>query len=315
MLADLVSRAKEGITTPIPPEQILANHSEVYRCQDAYEEDLIDDLEEYPLQNQSGEDLPIFDKDGNSIRRTVARPVPGATPAGVFLALSRAKELFRSDSFSTDRQKYVHGNNVDKYPIGHLPNVGSIQTNQPLPLFNGVVKRINNTIGQTVPYEEGEEPLYEDVDESGNLVVPTGIKRRPIFGTHTQIYNLSVHHFAPRANQFRVLHGQVTAAASSKFAVSSRDREKGKAAEEKIATHLPFEALEAQMDGADIPVSLRLEQVFVVSMDDLEDEYKTGQWVHFTNMYRDYRPLMSRSELSIWKYCKGCVQAGCKARR
>ena len=64
------------------------------------------------------------------------------------------------------------------------PSVGCIQTCQPLPLLS---------IGEAVPYEDGDEPLYEDVDEEGNPIPPAGIKKQPIFGTHTQIYNLSLH--------------------------------------------------------------------------------------------------------------------------
>ena len=254
----------------------MAEHGDVYRTRDGGENDIIDDLENYPLRNGRGEDLPIFDGDGNSIRRTSACPVPGAQPAGMFLALDQANDLFRSGFLPIDREQYAHSNKVDKYPIAHLQSVGCIQTRQPLPLFHPIIKRINDTIGEAVPYEDGDEPLYEDVDEEGNPIPPAGIKKQPIFGTHTQIYNLSTHHFAPHANEYRVLHGQVTAAATSVFAMTSSDRRRGQVAVDKIAVHLPFEALEAQIDGVEIPVSMRLEQVFVVSFDDMDEEYKTG---------------------------------------
>lgn len=251
----------------------------VYHHDTGEDEDIIDDLADYPLRNSAGEDLPIFDASGNSIKRTAARPLPGSQSAGVFLALDKVKSLFRGQSISVNTQGFVHNKNIDKYPIAHLPNVGCIQTHQAFPPFIPIVKKINNDLGRIIPYEVGDEPLYDELDEDGNLVEPAGRVMHPIFGTHTQVYNLSTHHFAPRANEYRVLHGEVTAAASSVFALRPVERSKGKQAVQKISAHLPFEALEAQIDGASVPTSMRVEQVFIVSFEDLDEAYKSGQYV------------------------------------
>jgi len=264
------------VTEPIPAERIIAQYDDVYATPDGNEEDIIADLAEYPLQNQRGETLPIFDIEGNSISRLKAQPVPGIRSAGIFLALEKAKSLFRNYALSSRELPYAHSNHIDKYPIAHLPNVGCIQTRQPLPLFHPVVQRINRTIGRVVA-QDGEDMPELELDEEGDLINHDGVHKQPIFGTHTQCYNLSTHHFAPRASGFRVLHGQVGAAASSWFTLNATTRQKGQAAVQKIATHLPFEALEAQINSGNVPTSLRLEQVFVVNYDDLDEEYKSGQ--------------------------------------
>ena len=264
------------MTEPIPAERIIAQYDDVYATPDGNEEDIIADLAEYPLQNQRGETLPIFDIEGNSISRLKAQPVPGIRSAGIFLALEKAKSLFRNYALSSRELPYAHSNHIDKYPIAHLPNVGCIQTRQPLPLFHPVVQRINRTIGRVVA-QDGEDMPELELDEEGDLINHDGVHKQPIFGTHTQCYNLSTHHFAPRASGFRVLHGQVGAAASSWFTLNATTRQKGQAAVQKIATHLPFEALEAQINSGNVPTSLRLEQVFVVNYDDLDEEYKSGQ--------------------------------------
>ena len=272
-------RAREGTSVRIPVERILAEHDVVYSRDTAADEDIIEDLDEYPMQNSRGEDVPIFDAEGNSIKRSTARPLPGSKSAAVFLALNKVKSLFRDHSISLNTEGFVHNPNIDKYPIGHLANVGCIQTRQPFPPFSPVVNKINKDVGRVIAYDAGDEPLYDDVDEDGNLVEPAGRVMHPIFGTHTQVYNLSTHHFAPRANEYRVLHGQVTAAASSVFATRLGERSKGKQAVQKLSVHLPFEALEAQIDGASVPTSMRLEQVFVVCFDDLDESYKSGRCV------------------------------------
>jgi hypothetical protein len=269
--------AKQGLTEPIDSHTILAEHGNVYTTPDGNDEDLIDNLAEFPLQDRRGESLPIFDVNGNSITRMRARPLPGAQSAALFLALEKAKTLFRNHPVSTRELPYVRGNNVDKYPIAHLPNIGCIQTRQPLPLFHPIVQRINRRIGRVITPDEDEHIPELEVDEDGDIINHDGVQKHPIFGTHTQCYNLSTHHFAPRANEFRVLHGQVGAAASSWFPLNATTRQRGQTAVQKIAAHLPFEALEAQIESGNVPTMLRLEQVFVVNLSDMDDQYKTGQ--------------------------------------
>ena len=279
---------KQGVTEAIDPDTIVAEHGNVYSTPDGNEEDVINNLAEFPLQDRRGKSLPIFDVNGNSIPRMRARPVPGIESAAIFLALGKAKTLFRNHPLSTRELPYVHGNNVDKYPIAHLPNVGCIQTRQPLPLFHPIVQRINRKIGRVVTHEEDEDIPDFEVDEDGDLINHNGVQKHLIFGTHTQCYNLSMHHFAPRANEFRVLHGQVGAAASSWFALNATTWQRGQTAVQKISAHLLFEALEAQIDSGNVPTMLRLEQVFVVNLSDMDDEYKTGQYVNTLNQKACY---------------------------
>ena len=85
-----------------------------------------------------------------------------------------------------------------------------------------------------------------------------------------------------------MLHGQVEAAASSWFALNAMTQQRGQSAVQKISAHLLFEALEAQIDSGNVPTMLRLEQVFVVNLSDMDDEYKTGQYVNTLNQKACY---------------------------
>jgi hypothetical protein len=191
--------------------------------------------------------------------------------------LDRVRQMFAEQLVPTEDKRYIHSNSIDKYPIAHLPNVGCIQTRQPLPLFSSVVSAINREIGAVIPPDEADEPEYSDVDDDGFILPARHARRSPLYATHTQVYNLSTHHFAPRANEFRVLHGQVTAAASGFFAATSKERTAAAKSAQKISHDFPFEVLESQIDGVDIPTAIRVEQCFVIDFNQLEDQYRAGR--------------------------------------
>ena len=55
---------KQGVTEAIDPDTIVAKHGNVYSTPDGNEEDVINNLAEFPLQDRRGESLPIFDVNG-----------------------------------------------------------------------------------------------------------------------------------------------------------------------------------------------------------------------------------------------------------
>jgi len=185
--------------------------------------------------------------------------------------------MFSDPLVPLEERRYIHSNSIDKYPIAHLPNVGCIQTRQPLPMFASIINAINREIGSIIPLEETDDFGYDDVDDDGFILPAHSAHKSPLYATHTQIYNLSTHHFAPRANEFRVLHGQVTAAASGVFAATPSERAAATKAAMKLSHDFPFEVLESQMDGVDIPIALRIEQCFVVECKELDEEYQNGR--------------------------------------
>ena len=233
-----------------------------------------------PYQDEDNHPVRIYDQDGNLITRTRGQPAANAEPAAVFLALDKVSQMFSDPLIPMEQKHYVHSNSVDKYPIAHLPNVGCIQTRQPLPFFASVVKAINREVGEIIPHEEiddDDDIAYTDVDDDGFIIPARASRRSPLYATHTQIYNLSTHHFAPRANEFRVLHGQVTAAASGFFAATAAERTKAAKASQIISHDFPFEVLESQIDGVDISTAMCLEQCFVLDLTQVDPQYRNGR--------------------------------------
>ena len=233
-----------------------------------------------PYQDEDNHPVRIYDQDGNLITRTRGQPAANAEPAAVFLALDKVSQMFSDPLIPMEQKRYVHSNSVDKYPIAHLPNVGCIQTRQPLPFFASVVKAINREVGEIIPHEEiddDDDIAYTDVDDDGFIIPARASRRSPLYATHTQIYNLSTHHFAPQANEFRVLHGQVTAAASGFFAATAAERTKAAKACQIISHDFPFEVLESQIDGVDISTAMRLEQCFVLDLTQVDPQYRNGR--------------------------------------
>ena len=208
----------------MPVDDILTEYVTIYRTPSGEPEDIVDDLESLPSHDDDNRPIHIFDEDGNIIPRFREQPVGNAAQAAIFIALDRIHQMFADPLIPMDEERhYIHSNSVDKYPIAHLPNVRCIQTHQPLPLFTSVVSRINQEVGAIIPPEQGDDFGYTDVDNKGFILPARTAHRSPLYATHTQVYNLSTHHFAPCANEFHVLHGQVTAAASGFFASRSSE--------------------------------------------------------------------------------------------
>lgn len=272
-----VHRACEGELVKIPPDDILAEHVVVFSEPTGEPDDAVPNLNTLPYRDEDNRPILIYDEAGNLIPRTHGQPVEYACQAAVFLALDRVGQMFAEPLTPVEERRYIHSNSIDKYPIAHLPNVGCIQTRQPLPLFSPVVSAINREIGAIIPHDEGEDLNYSDVDDNGFILPTRAARRSPLYATHTQVYNLSTHHFAPRANEFRVLHGQVTAAASGFFASTAAEKNTATKAAQKILHDFPFEVLESQMDGVDIPTAMRLEQCFVIDFRQLDDDYCSGR--------------------------------------
>jgi hypothetical protein len=270
-------RACEGELVKIPPAAILDQHLILYSEPTGDLEDYINDLHSFPYIDEDNRPIPIYDEDGEPVPRYTGRPVGDAAQGAVFIALDRVHQMFSDPLVPLEEPRYIHSNSIDKYPIAHLPNVGCIQTRQPLPLFTSVVSAINREIGSIIPPEEADDFGYTDVDDDGFILPARAARKSPLYGTHTQIYNVSTHHFAPRANEFRVLHGQVTAAASGFFAATQSERTAAAKAALKISHDFPYEILESQIDSVDIPTAMRVEQCFVIDFKELDPEYQNGR--------------------------------------
>jgi hypothetical protein len=274
--SDFFSSGREGELIEVDPDDILRAHGgNVYCSAEATEENVIADLASHPLRTGAGKPIRIYDSDGNAIQRELAEPVEGGGPVGVFINLNTIKQFFESHYMDSEAHRFIRSNDIDKYQVGHLGGVGCFQTRQPMPVLSHVLGKINRAAGDVEPLSDDDEGAYSEVDEEGNLQPIRGRQKHPVYATHTQAYNLSNHFFAPRANEHRMLHGQVTAAASGLFAQTRKTKEVARKAKTKIAVDFPFEAFESQMDSF-VPTALRLESVFVVDWLDVKEDFQTG---------------------------------------
>jgi hypothetical protein len=165
----------------------------------------------------------------------------------VFVALDRVNRLF-SDSRRTyiNAKDYVRVPTINKYPIGFMANVGSIQTRQPFPPMSQTLQLINKDVGRIPQQDPNEEDVYDDVDDDGELIRASERPMTAVFGNATQIYNMSNHSYAPRANEHRALHGHLTAAASGVFATTTAHRNIARTANEQIQHHIPIRVRRAK---------------------------------------------------------------------
>jgi len=253
-------------------------HGNLYEAPTGEEEDLIDDYAAFPLHDDDGNEVPVFNAKGESVNRQRFSPVQGARPGGVFVALDRIGRLF-SDSQRTyiNPDDYVRVPTINKYPIGFMANIGSIQTRQPFPPMSQTVQLINKEVGRIPDQEAEDEDEYDGVDDDGELIRASERPMTAVFGNATQIYNLSNHSYAPRANEHRALHGHLTAAASGVFSTTAAHRHAAEAANEKIRHHLPIDGFEMLSEQPAFSAKGRVEQVFVIMVDRLRPEMTNGR--------------------------------------
>jgi hypothetical protein len=270
--------AFEGIRTPIPTNTMTTTHGDLYQSPTGEADDVIDDYGNFPLHDEDGKEIPVFNANGESVNRVRFQPIPNAQPAGVFVALDRVNRLF-SDWRQTyiNPDDYVRLPTVNKYPIGFMANIGSVQTRQPFPPMAQTLRLINKAVGRIPPQDPDDEDMYDGVDDDGELIRASERPMTAVFGNATQIYNLSNHSYAPRANEHRALHGHLTAAASGVFATTTAHRNTAKVANERIQYHLPIDGFEMLAEQRTFSAKGRVEQVFIIMIDRLRPEMINGR--------------------------------------
>jgi len=259
-------------------EAMNRRHGDLFEAATGDEGDLIDDYDSFPLHDEDGNEIPVFNTNGESVNRQQFAPIRDAMPGGVFVALDRVGRLF-----SDPRRTHIHPDDyvrvptVNKYPIGFMATLGSIQTRQPFPPMSQTLELVNKVVGQVPEPDPNDEDEYDGVDDDGELIRASERPMTAVFGTATQIYNLSNHSYAPRANEHRALHGHLTAAASGVFATTSAQRKIAKAANDEIQYHLPIEGFEMLSEQPAFSAKGRVEQVFVILVNRLRPEMRNGR--------------------------------------
>jgi hypothetical protein len=272
-----------------PAADIQRQHDRIYRTKDAREEDLIADPLTEPMTDPDGYEVKFWSSEGDRIpRRRQADENFESNPnkiCGILLNLDTVERLFTQSLEQPyfNREVYLSNDEVTKYPLAFLRNIGQLQARQPLPLLVPTLQEVNEVIAlrenanDDDSDEDEEEPRV--MDEEGNIIRAQRPALPAVFGVSVQMYNRMLHYVAPRANEHAAICGHVTAACGGHWASSPTDKARATKAQEKVSRTLPHQRLSAAALSGHASKDLRVEQVYVMDLDKVHPDHRNGGFV------------------------------------
>lgn len=257
-MSDIYQSATTGRSTPIDTATILQDHPDgVFRSRDNQDAP-IEDLDDLNLYDEYGFEIKIFDINRRAIRRrtfVADEPQNPPRPAGILVNLDTVDEFFRSGNAYEDARDVIVADAINRYPYALIRNSGSVQTRRPLPLF---------------------QPLLEDINRD---IEKPDLTRRALYSSSVQLYNLSIHWISPRANEHPSPHGLITASFLGRFARTEPEKKAAEKAARKLGNVLPYQNYNQKMLSRHNKPDLRIEQVFVIRANRLNNDRITPKYV------------------------------------
>ncbi|CCM06664.1 uncharacterized protein FIBRA_08949 [Fibroporia radiculosa] len=288
---------------PIPDQEILRRHGEVFATDDVSPHDEPLDLPNYPLHDDNDRILPIYTQDGLLVprQRAVFRNQPACAP---LLDLSLAPELFNHGPNRRRRRRspFSEGDNSDDsdvnlqdasirvqvYPQALLMRYGNLQADSMSPLYDPFISDMERSIRAHIPPPRGDESSsddddFYDPDYSDRMDDP----RRRHGGTGpiiipqaSQIYNEISHRSRPTAGQQDTCTGELSQAATGAWAKSVADKLSQSRLLERQRYDLPHQRFADKIQHDDCPRALRVENVFTIDLDNMPQDVRNGRFIY-----------------------------------
>jgi hypothetical protein len=236
------------------------------------------DLEEYPLIDDDGLEIPVYDHEGKQIlrRKAYANPVTGQ--CGVLMDLKNIQALFNPDnsSLTLDNDflgpglfpREAYSVNVQAFPIGFLKVAGNVKaTGIPHCFYPGLTE-----VNKSVRKNPNRPPSISDdgspsTDTSAHSAGASPVVK-PIV---SQFYNYFAHRATARAAGLDSQQGLVTAALSGAFAQTVKDKKTASNKQASCEDGLPSARFHQRISRPDCPKCCRAEVVYTVDVRSLKN--------------------------------------------
>jgi len=248
------------------------------------------------MLDEDGQEIPIFNRNGQRIQRRLPLMDPDESQCGVLLKLNNIHALFNTPdqlfehddlyndpSSSNSPSHYV---NINAYPIAFLRSAGNIQASGIPSCFLSHIANINKSIRQDpnvqaqhiLPSDDSDDDMDVDPPQHPQLLGGQPVIK-PIA---SQFYNYIAHRTATRAGNHDTMKGTVTAAIAGGFAQSDKHRRKAKELITYCDSALPSDHFKSHIDITNCPSSCRAELVYSVDVRALTNP--TGRYasLHFS---------------------------------
>ncbi|KAF8666943.1 hypothetical protein AX14_006410 [Amanita brunnescens Koide BX004] len=228
------------------------------------------DLQDLPLLDDSGSEIPIFTDHGYRIKRRFGSRLTGTPPLAVLMNLRNLDQLFISDDLFGDFDPSHGPTTFHVYPQAGLVTAGHFQADGLPSAFAPLLHTLNSDV-----------QLHDDISmEDDPLAISQDSLPPPILAVCCQGYNALMHHTRGRfAQHHDAQRGLVTSTLAGSWAKTQKNVQTAKLLQLQCNERLPhYEFKQKIANNNDNPLdcSLRLENTYIVDLDRLDPDYRTG---------------------------------------
>lgn len=249
-------------------EDLIEKHGEeIYGSPDAEEREQVN-LDELPLVDDEGQEIRIYDAEGHRIPRREAIIAAEAPYTGMLFNLKTIHELFqRTELAEEEEEEDIPMTPHYLYPMAGLKTIGHFQAKGLMTPFYMKLRELNAQLKEN--YREGDE---EDI--AADLLTGYG----PLVeGIASQGYNMLSHRVRTQGRYHDVQLGQMTAAFCGTHATPGANANVAARFFRECEDWLPFQRYHEKITDTVIDTSIRVENIYRISLRRLPDEARNGR--------------------------------------
>ena len=267
-------------------DHIQAEHDIIFDSWDIESRNVIEDLSEIPLYDDTGKEIRIYSSDGRKIARRGAHLAPDTKSCGVLVNLRTITSVFQPDDNNVDMEEETDEEmdmdeedrparatnrvSLSVYPQAFLRDYGHIQAKGPLQLMQPIIETINAS------FEDDRQDA--DISSDGPGLIHS--TNTPVTGISTQMYNRMFHKAATQAGALDVQRGRLTGALSGGGATTTKGKKTAQLLRRYCNAKLPHARFADRVDITDCPSALRVESVYVVDMLQIPEHDRDGRTLY-----------------------------------
>lgn len=284
---------------------IYDDHPAVYLSPDGPNRQPVD-LNELPLLDERGAEIPIFSENGIRIPRRRATGLTNSTRLSIMQNLAKVSSLFVTsrpdadamaldDEFDDDFDEAHTVNNAD-YEL-NIENARARERRDVRDTKYTLYPHFfSKTIGQwqstgvihtMLPHIRTLSSSLTRPDAAGHAVVALG----------SQCYNTSAHAMRDRSRFHVVQQGMLTGAAAGSWSTTEKGKATGKTLWNKLSYALPHEHVTAQLErDTGMYNSLRFENNLLIDFNHVRDDVRDG-YLFYHDFILPYAQLCTRPQI------------------
>lgn len=258
-VAQIVDQYRDGIfTSPNPYDR---------------EQIIVDEIANYPMFTEEGDEIPLYSEDGFRIQRRIARFSRNTPPHATLINFQQLHTLFVNEEDDLDMaEEHPRHTPFTVYPQAGLKTAGHFQAKGLMTPCYKLVDRVNQALAAQANNDDDDDNVDMDWQP---------IDRPAICGIASQGYNNVMHHTRGRRAQHHDAQlGLVTSTLAGGWATTPKSKQQAGVLAVKCQHSLPHKTFAAKIMNPSLQRDLRLENVYSIDLHVLRRRQRTGSYVY-----------------------------------